>query len=193
MIVQSINSAIRGLGDAIEGAWAKAMAGILRTTERTMGPILRLFGVTAETMAAMIAANEDYAKSSFEMAESSFRGAWGGIQQAFEDVGKSTEEATEGALKFGAAVDDAGKAADELKHKFDAFEGRANSLVDKYFPGEAARAHELMGLLDQFGDKLDDFQRKAVETRIDEMFLAAALGVRRLVTKPSAAPAKSTK
>ena len=77
---------------------------------------------------------------------------------------------------------DAKAAAAELKRQFDAFEGRADNLLEKYFPGEAARreAHELMDLLDRFGGKLDDMQRKAVETRIDEMFVAASVGLRDL-------------
>ena len=80
------------------------------------------------------------------------------------------------------ALKKAADAAAELKRQFDAFEGRADNLLEQYFPGEAARreAEELIGLLDRFGEKLDGFQRAAVEARVDELFLASALGVRDL-------------
>lgn len=73
-------------------------------------------------------------------------------------------------------------AAAELKRQLDAFTGRADNLLERYFPGEAARreAVELSTLLSELGGHLDDMQRKAVEMRIDEMFLAAAMGVREL-------------
>ncbi|MCO5080875.1 MAG: phage tail length tape measure family protein [Rhizobiaceae bacterium] len=108
---------------------------------------------------------KDYAKAIFDAIA-------GQAAQNARDRIAGTEEA----LKKAAA------AAAELKRQFDAFEGRADNLLEQYFPGEAARreAEELIGLLDRFGEKLDGFQRAAVEARIDELFLASALGVRDL-------------
>lgn len=78
--------------------------------------------------------------------------------------------------------DEAGAAIDKVAGKMDQFKSRADSIGEKLFPGEYARreAHELMALLDQYGDKLDVVQRKAVEMRIDETLKAAALGMRDL-------------
>lgn len=78
--------------------------------------------------------------------------------------------------------DEAGAALDKVAAKVEQFRNRADAIGAKMFPGEYARreAQELLGLLDEYGDKLDDMQRKAVETRIDKMFVAASIGVREL-------------
>lgn len=78
--------------------------------------------------------------------------------------------------------DEAGDAIDKAGAKVEQAKSRAAGLIEKFFPGEAARreAHELIALLEQFGGQLDDMQRKAVEMRIDETLKAAALGMRDL-------------
>lgn len=101
----------------------------------------------------------------------------------FDDVSQQAVKNMEDRLRdLKKEAKDAKDAAAELKRQFDAFQGRADNLLEKYFPGEAARreAHELMALLEQFGGQLDDMQRKAVEMRIDETFTAAAMGLRDL-------------
>lgn len=76
----------------------------------------------------------------------------------------------------------AAKAVKELNREMESFLSRADGLLEKAFPGEAARreAEELLRLLDLYGSKLDDVQRAAVEARIGDQFQAAALGVREL-------------
>lgn len=101
----------------------------------------------------------------------------------FDDVSQQAVKNMEDRLRdLKKEAKDAKDAAAELKRQFDAFQGRADNLLEQYFPGEAARreAEELIGLLDRFGEKLDGFQRAAVEARVDELFLASALGVRDL-------------
>lgn len=101
----------------------------------------------------------------------------------FDDVSQQAVKNMEDRLRdLKKEAKEAKDAAAELKRQFEAFQGRADNLLADFFPGEAARreAHELMALLDQFGGQLDDMQRKAVEMRIDELFTAAAMGLRDL-------------
>ncbi|MCC0013661.1 MAG: phage tail length tape measure family protein [Rhodobiaceae bacterium] len=101
----------------------------------------------------------------------------------FDDVSQQAVKNMEDRLRdLKKEAKEAKDAAAELKRQFEAFQGRADNLLEDFFPGEAARreAHELIALLDQFGGQLDDMQRKAVEMRIDEMFTAAAMGLRDL-------------
>lgn len=78
--------------------------------------------------------------------------------------------------------DEAGDAIDKAAAKVEQAKSRAAGLIEKFFPGEAARreAHELIAMLEQFGGQLDDMQRKVVEMRVDELFVAASLGLRDL-------------
>lgn len=118
-----------------------------------------------------------------EALRQAFQTDWvGEIAKKFGLVGDAAGDAVQPIEETKRAITQSAEAAAELKRQLDAFKGRANNLLEQFFPGEAARreAHELMGLLDQFGGQLDDMQRKAVEMRIDEMFTAAALGMRDL-------------
>lgn len=105
--------------------------------------------------------------------------------QRFDEMERKAGE--RGAAK---GLRDADKAARELQQSMESLRGRADGLVEQLFPGEAARreAEELISLLAQYGDGLDDVQRKAVELRIADQFEAARRGVRELdqTTKNSA-------
>ncbi|MCW2309743.1 TP901 family phage tail tape measure protein [Rhodobium gokarnense] len=65
----------------------------------------------------------------------------------------------------------AAKAAKEAAREFERFKDTADGLVEKFFPKEAAEARikELMSLLDKYGDKLTEIQRKAVDKEIDAL------------------------
>lgn len=79
-------------------------------------------------------------------------------------------------------LSEAAKAARAAEKDFKSFAAVADRLVEDAFPGEAARkeAEELSAALAEFGDRLSDVQRIAVETRIADQFEAARLGVREL-------------
>lgn len=79
------------------------------------------------------------------------------------------------------SADEAKKLADQLKD----LRSRADGLLEKFFPGEAARreAEELSSLLAKFGDQLDALQRKSVEIEIGNLFKASELGLRNLDQK----------
>lgn len=83
----------------------------------------------------------------------------------------------------------AAKAIKEVNREMESFISRADGLLEKAFPGEAARreAEELLRLLDLYGSKLDSIQRAAVESRIADQFTAASLGVRELDRDATAA------
>lgn len=119
----------------------------------------------------------------FEMIMSQSR--LGGMADAMRETGAETEKVEDALKKLPAPVslttEEAKKLADQLKD----LRGRADGLVEKFFPGEAARreAEELSSLLRQFGDQLDSVQRKAVEMEIGNLFKASELGLRNLDQK----------
>ncbi|MEO3387317.1 phage tail length tape measure family protein, partial [Mesorhizobium sp. CAU 1741] len=112
-----------------------------------------------------------------EIADTDFMGRiFGAIQQqAIENATKRLEE-NEEALK-------------KVKQEMEGFIDLADRLAEEMFPGNAAAAEaaDLLDLMSRFGDKLTDIQRIAVEARIDEMFMASALGVRELTEETNRA------
>lgn len=76
----------------------------------------------------------------------------------------------------------AGKAAKEAARQFEQFQSSADGFAEELFPAEYAirEANELIGLLETYGDKLDQFQRIAVDSRIADLFEASRLGLREL-------------
>ena len=119
----------------------------------------------------------------FEMIMSQSR--LGGMADAMRSTGEEAAKVEDALKKLPAPVslttEEAKKLADQLKD----LRSRADGLVEKFFPGEAARreAEELSSLLRQFGDQLDSVQRKAVEMEIGNLFKASELGLRNLDQK----------
>ncbi|MEO3386002.1 phage tail length tape measure family protein, partial [Mesorhizobium sp. CAU 1741] len=118
-----------------------------------------------------------------EIGETDFMGRiFGAIQQqAIANATKRIEENEE--------------ALAELKREMEGFLSLADRLAEEMFPGNAAAAEaaELLDLMSRFGDELTDIQRIAVEARIEEMFMASALGVRELTEETNRAGKSLTK
>ncbi|ODT50259.1 phage tail length tape measure family protein [Devosia sp. 63-57] len=76
----------------------------------------------------------------------------------------------------------AGKALRAAEKDFNSFISTADKLAEALFPGEYAmrEAQQLQAALDMYGSKLDDFQRRAVEAEIGNLFKASSLGLRSL-------------
>lgn len=104
------------------------------------------------------------------------------IRKALSDSSDASVDLDEKLKRVSSGFDGAGKAAKKAAQELQQFKDRADALAEQMFPGEYAlrEAYELMDLLDRFDGKLDDFQRKAVEHRIDLMFASANAGVRDL-------------
>lgn len=101
-----------------------------------------------------------------------FNAGWGDLVDKLNKVEPAGRAAQRG-------LEEAERAA---KAAQDQFLKTADDLAERMFPGQAAAAEaaELIHMLDEYGSKLTDIQRFAVQTRIDEMFRASALGVRDL-------------
>lgn len=125
-----------------------------------------------KTIRASVAAGADQAKAEELIARNSQA-----MNAALANSGKHFEELADKAGDKGAA-----KSVREYERALSTAQGTADRLVDKMFPGEGARreAQELMTLLDQYGDKLTDVQRAAVQTEANNLFQAADLGLRNL-------------
>src|SRR5690606_26740450 len=54
LVMDALKFGFFALTEGLRSAWYGAMADILLATEETFGPILRIFGVSAESMAASI-------------------------------------------------------------------------------------------------------------------------------------------
>jgi hypothetical protein len=66
----------------------------------------------------------------------------------------------------------AAKALKDAEREALAFLRVADGLTGEFFPAEKAKADaiELIGMLDLYGDKLNELQRRAVEMKIDQLF-----------------------
>jgi|GEM_PF-6986024 len=99
------------------------------------------------------------------------------LQNALAISGSRFDQVAAKAGSRGAAkgLKEAAKAAKEAQREFDQITGVADGLVEKWFPAEAARieAQKLMTLMDEFGGKLTDLQRNAMQLEIDELFNGA--------------------
>lgn len=64
------------------------------------------------------------------------------------------------------------RAARDLEREIQRVTSTADGLVEKWFPVEAARAQaeQLLGYLDQYGDKLTDLQKQALRLEAEELF-----------------------
>lgn len=105
----------------------------------------------------------------------------------FKGIGDAASDASGGVNDMSGAIaaandnlDGSGKAAKEAAKALKKFQEEADKLVEKHFPQQAAeaKAEELIRLLDKFGDKLTDIQKKAIGLEIDELFDTAANGAR---------------
>src|SRR5690606_31761634 len=130
--------------------------------------------------------------------------AAGLASEGFDKVRAAAAELAEIVASSGTATDGASDAADRLNSALNRVQGSASgasraakqaeeqflktadALAEKMFPAEYAmrEAFELMDLLDKFGHKLAELQRKAVDSRIDRLFDSAAAGVRDLDAEP---------
>jgi uncharacterized protein (TIGR02594 family) len=121
---------------------------------------------------ATIAAGADQAKVEALIARNS-----DAMNAALQNSARHFDEVADKAGEKGAA-----KSVRDYERALSSAQNTADRLVDKMFPAEGARreAQELLGLLDQYGDKLTDVQRVALATEADNLFRAADLGLRDL-------------
>ncbi|HEV7416422.1 MAG TPA: TIGR02594 family protein, partial [Tianweitania sediminis] len=104
--------------------------------------------------------------------------------QQIAAVNKKFDEQEQKAGNKGAAkaLRENEKAAQDLIREYDRFSASADRMVDKLFPGQGA-LRELKELQEQyakFGGSLDKYQDAAVQSRMQELKLAAHMGMRDL-------------
>lgn len=128
--------------------------------------------------------------------QSSFKSGEQAINDAnakLNETGTAADVASTGLKKAGGAAKDLSKDAKDAAKSLDDLIRRADGLAEKMFPAEYARreAMELTALLDKVGGALDEFQRKAVEAEIENLFKAASQGLRKLPEEASKAGRES--
>lgn len=181
---QAIDS-VSGYGDAVERVARSERENAIATMTDRKAAAARITDTYQEQEKAIIAlrdAGRDQAEVDALLARNTkaMSDALAVSTRHFDEM-----EAKAGARGAAKSIREAAKAARDAERDFQSFARQADGLVDRLFPAEGARreALELMGLLDQYGSRLDEVQRKAVEMEVSNLFRASELGLRRLSDK----------
>lgn len=150
LIFDALEFGFLAMTEAMRSAWYGAMADILSITEASFGPILRAFGVTAESMAAAIDSATAKAQAWGDIAASSATIAAGQFKAAFADLKLPEADGLGGGLNR--IADDLDKADKNARKLAEAYK-RIVDNAQEYIQQQQLEA-QLIGMTEQQANAL---------------------------------------